>query len=581
VSWWCAQRLDGRSGLGYQSEDVRTAATTRDRVNTPAAPSDSGVTARHLLLILAISAGWESLFLHFGINRLDEGWPLYAAKRLHEGAVLYRDVMFPFPPGHLLAAWVGYALDPPGIVAARFFYAAFSVGASLALYLLGRRIMPAHFALFGALLLAVAAPKSHLVHLLFGYRYALFALLALLAFARRVEGRGAVWMAVAGLCAGAGLVFRLTPAATASIAIAVGIVLADPRPRIWLRDGGLYAAGLLAVALPVIVWGGMQVGFDTLWYEVIVRPVAMTDQQSLPIPAQKPLPGFDRLEIRRWFVTLQFRLWGLLFVGYAIVALRISWRALRRRVASPDALFVAVVVWGAVFFVRALGRSDEPHLDSALPPVCLLLGHLFFSIARRRAPGADDGGPPAGWRPDPARRSRLVAAAVALLALWVFLCASDRFLLPSKRGHIPVQAVDDAVSIQRKVVAQAISWSVVGIQTWSRPGDTLLDLTAAPLLHVITGRNGVAFGDPLIPGSFLDDEEEARYVAALVRTPPTVVLQPERPFDNDPERAIEKTAPRVTAWVAENYHRVSMRRGIAVLVPNGVSKPLGSRRPGP
>ena len=34
------------------------------------------------------------------------------------------------------------------------------------------------------------------------------------------------------------------------------------------------------------------------------------------------------------------------------------------------ALLLAFVVFGGVYFVRSLGRSDGPHLDSAIPPVC-------------------------------------------------------------------------------------------------------------------------------------------------------------------------------------------------------------------
>jgi len=546
--------------VGYLSADACTVPTARVRVNTS--------TARHLLLILVVSAGWEWLFLHFGINRLDEGWTLYAAKRLHEGAVLYRDVMFPFPPGHLLAAWVGYAVDPPGVVVARVVYAAFAVGASLGIYLLGRKVMPAHFALWGALLLAIAAPRSHLSHLLFGYRYALFAILALLAFSRRADGHGARWMFVAGLCAGTGLIFRLTPAATASVAIAVGLLLADPRPKVWLRDGALYAAGLLAVALPVGLWFANQVGLETLWREVMLRPVAMTQEQSLPIPDLAAFPGFGRRSIARWFVALQFRLWTLLYIGYVLVAGRIAWRALRDRVASQHAVFVAIIVWGAIFFFRALGRSDEPHLDSALPPVCLLLAHLFFSIARRLgSEPARAEASPAQWRAASARRPRLVAVAGALLAVWVFLGGSDYYMLREQRGRVPLQAMSGEVVIPRAIIAQALDWSVYAILTWSRPGDTVLDLTASPLLHVLSGRNGIAFSDPLIPGSLLSDEEELRYVEALERRPPAVVLRPEKPFDRDPERAIEKTAPRVAAWVDANYRVMEVRSGIIVLVP--------------
>ncbi len=60
--------------------------------------------AWHIPLLLAVSFGFESLFFRHGLNRIDEGWPLYAAKLLHEGGTLYQDVFFVFPPGHLLAA---------------------------------------------------------------------------------------------------------------------------------------------------------------------------------------------------------------------------------------------------------------------------------------------------------------------------------------------------------------------------------------------------------------------------------------------------------------------------------------------
>ena len=174
----------------------------------------------HVLLIVALSAGYEALFLDRSNGELfDEGWPLYAAMRLHAGGVLYRDVFFVFPPGHLLPAWLAYWLDPPGVVLARSFYALFNVGLCVALYFLGRRIAPARYALFGALLVAVAAPHSHLGHLLFGYRFLVFSALALLAFARWLDDRRPGWLLIAGMWTGVALLFRSTPAFAASCGI--------------------------------------------------------------------------------------------------------------------------------------------------------------------------------------------------------------------------------------------------------------------------------------------------------------------------------------------------------------------------
>ena len=148
----------------------------------------------HLPCLLALSAGFEWLFIHHGMSPFDEGWPLYAAMRLHEGGVLYRDTFFLFPPGHVLPAWIAYGVHPPGVVLARGIYAVFTVALVGALYLLGRKLMPARFALLGAALLALAAPDSHLYHLLFGYRYFVFSVLSLVAFSRRVETGSRHWM---------------------------------------------------------------------------------------------------------------------------------------------------------------------------------------------------------------------------------------------------------------------------------------------------------------------------------------------------------------------------------------------------
>ena len=184
------------------------------------------VTGWHLLAIVGISSAFQSLFIHHGIAWLfDEGWPLYAAMQLQAGGVLYGDIVFPFPPGHLLSAWVAYAIDPPGIILARMLYAAFTVALCAASYLLARRITAPTFALLAALLLALAAPRSHLSHLLFGYRYMVFSVLALLAFAwylraddPRQARRG---MFLAGVLAGVALFFRLTPAFAVSCGIGI------------------------------------------------------------------------------------------------------------------------------------------------------------------------------------------------------------------------------------------------------------------------------------------------------------------------------------------------------------------------
>jgi len=371
-------------------------------------PTKSGarthkVLIGHLLAVVAVSAGYESLFIHHGLNRFDESWPLYAAMRIHAGGVLYHDTFFLFPPGHLLSAWLAYAWDPPGFELARVFYAGFSVLLCATMYLLGRRIMSPSFALLGALILALASPRGHLFQLLFGYRYFVFSALALLAFSARLRSGDARWMFWGGLAIGVGVFFRVSPPFAVSAGVAVAVMFGDPDWRHWLRDWGLWALGAFVVLVPLAIWMQATVGLDVIWRELFVRLLALQSAQSFPIPDLALPQEWSRKGILSAFVGFQYHFYPLLFAVYILGSLALWSRARQRRQPFEHTLLLALAVTAAVFFLRAIGRSDEPHLDSAFPPTALLLAHLASLVAR--------------WIPSPAERRRAVAVAVWVAAL--------------------------------------------------------------------------------------------------------------------------------------------------------------------
>jgi hypothetical protein len=523
----------------------------------------------HLLLIVALSIGFESLFVHHGLNRFDEGWPLYAAMRLLDGGTLYQDVFFIFPPGHLIPAWIATALAPPGIVGARMIYAAFNVVACVGLYLLGRRLMPAPFALLGALLLAVGAPRSHFSHLLFGYRYIVFSIGVLLLFAHRLRTGNSRWMLAAGLCAGVALFFRLSPAFAVSVAVGIAVMAATRDWRTWIQDWIWYGVGLLAVTLPVLAWFATGVGLDRVWQEVVVRTMALQSLQSLPMPELELATGELRESIYRLFVAVEFRLYPALYLVYA-VALGVQWaRVLWRGGSFGHPLLLAVVIWGGVFFLRTLGRTDEAHLDSALPPVCLLLAHglyLSFDWGCRRASITR-------WRPRAA-----AAVCVAAVGAWTFLLGSDLFLDRAYRGNVPLRSVDGQIEIRSKIGFRWIDVKALQIREWTESDDVILDLTWSPILHVLTGRTGVGYSDIIMPGTFLNEEEEKEFLARLRASPPDLVVWPHIPFDREPTRGIHSTAPRIVRWVMRNYQIRGDRRHFLLLVPKeGLSPRLSGR----
>ena len=115
------------------------------RVSAPSAANEASSSIAPawwaLAIVLVVSVLYEWRFIHYGINRIDESWQLYAAMQMHAGGVLYHDVLWVFPPGHVWTAWLAWWWEPPGLVTARVIYATFSVALAGVVYVLARRLM--------------------------------------------------------------------------------------------------------------------------------------------------------------------------------------------------------------------------------------------------------------------------------------------------------------------------------------------------------------------------------------------------------------------------------------------------------
>lgn len=508
-----------------------------------------------LAIVLAVSCAYESRFIHYGLNRLDESWQLYAAMRMHAGGVLYDDVLWVFPPGHVWAAWLAWWWDPPGLVTARAIYAAFDVALAGVVYLLARRLMSQPFALLAGLLVATAAPRGHVYQLLFGYRYLVLPMLALLAFDQRLRGRGSYWMWVSGAMTGAALVFRLTPAFSVSCGVAVGLLAAHRQRKRWLTDGLRFSAGLFLVTAPVLAYFASTVGLAKMWQEIFVHPLAML--QPLPLPEIDFPDTWNRQHIAEWAVAVQFRAIWVFYSGYAVV-LAISWsKAWRQKQPYPHALLVALLVFASVFFIRSTGRSDEPHLDSVIPPACLLVAHFLSVLFDRSWPPA--------WE---SRRVLGVAGVVAAtLGAWIFLLATDRVVFPRAGGMQALKSVDEHIVVRPTHKAVDIDRTTKLLRQVTRPGDTILNLGPTPLFHLLSDRLGPGYYDVIMPGTFLGEEDEAWFLDHLRKHPPAAVVWPQRKFDNMKSRSIQRIAPRLTSWVMTNYRRIPKQHRWIVMVP--------------
>jgi hypothetical protein len=164
------------------------------------------------------------------------------------------------------------------------------------------------------------------------------------------------------------------------------------------------------------------------------------------------------------------------------------------------------------------------------------------------------------------KRAR-TALAVALVALWIFLGASDLAFQAGLSGDIPLEVLDGRIALGEGSSLLRLDDHISHIKQWTKPGDTILDLSASPLLFVLAGRFGPGYADLVMPGTFLSEEEERMFIARLEQNPPALVIFPGWLFDGQKERSVQMSSPLLTAWVTSRYERVGPMERFNLFLP--------------
>jgi hypothetical protein len=108
----------------------------------------------------------------------------------------------------------------------------------------------------------------------------------------------------------------------------------------------------------------------------------------------------------------------------------------------------------------------------------------------------------------------------------------------------------------------------------------ILDMTASPILFVLAGRRGYGGLDLVMPGTYLDDAEETRFVEKLEAAPPPLVIWPLLPFDGLMDRVPENYAPQIAGFVNDRYAREGRPRKWIWLHPNDSAEERAQTRAG-
>jgi hypothetical protein len=521
----------------------------------PPGPVRSGAWS---LLALAVAAAVQLPIHDRSVVALDEGQLAAIAARLAAGQVLYRDVYTGIFPGvYHAAAWL-LALFGDDLVVLRRAQVGVNALTALCLWHLARRVAPGWSWLPPVLYLElVVLDFPGLSMLNYSPLSLLFALAALLALLRFLEGGRLGEALLAGLALGACALVKQNFGVLAGLALVGGMALggrATARAIATLALGA--AAPLAAAAIAFAAAGALPALVDATLLSI---GASQLESFHDPLP---PILGAHPDDPRFVFLYTPAALFNYLVRGERLLGLAISpaLRGAAIRLAYGGAL--ATLVAGALA-AFACARDDPRR--AALRAVALFAGLLFLGLF-----------PSAIW-------SHLAFVAAPLLVL--LAAAADRLDARLGRAHAAgartaLRALAAALALAGGLVALRISADVMRwypeplgiararlrvapeqrallrgatafLERCAGQGEPVFAAPDLPVLYFLTGRPNATPYDLVIPGNV----DDAAIVEALERSGTRcVVYNPRMYLQFGP---FEELFPELSHHLESVYRRVA------------------------
>jgi hypothetical protein len=338
--------------------------------------------------VVAFSSGTRA------VNLYDEAIMVAGATRVMNGAVIHRDFYANYGPAQFYVLAVLFKMFGTSILVARIWGAAIKAAIGVALYLLGRRVMPRIW--------SAASCTFSMIWLSF-VDYAIWpawpALLAAIAsmfslFTIFEKGRPLKNALTAGVWVGIATLFRYDIgfyicAAEGLVLLAYGLFAeADDqcRPRSASAILGGYAAGVALICVPVGIAFLSAGAAGDLIFDVVMFPLKhYVATRSLPFPL--PIPGRRPMWLREYVAYLPM----FIFLGVLLTAIRRprGSPAPRFRTDAADSrsgmwelALLSTVMLG--FIIKGLVRMGSLHMSLALVLAVMILAGLLSANARRK-----------------------------------------------------------------------------------------------------------------------------------------------------------------------------------------------------
>ncbi|HBP11683.1 MAG TPA: hypothetical protein DD452_07040 [Nitrospina sp.] len=528
-----------------------------------------------LIYIALLAYFWS--FCEYGLNIWDEGGYANGTLRTLNGEKALVDFN---PNGYLPGRyWYGmlfFKLFGVEIQSLRIGVLLFTPAMVIMIYSMGRKIMPAGFALLAALFM-LSAPSMY-----YNRFYTFFVILNLYCLTNVVEKRNLASLFGLGAAIFLSSFFKFE-VTLFSILVSLGTLALLFNVKHWRVDfnfspkqaasaspkpGKFYflLAGVAAILFAVYL------GKDGYFTKVFKLVVDAHEVWGNPFP--EILPFFALLEKVGAHQMFERILFYLPPFTYGVVTILLFYRLVIKKETFHIAhlMVLAILLFGACAFGLVIWRAGFDNLLRTLPPFYLLLCYLLYGIREKilsqQKPVGQNG---------IFMRLPLNLLTVFLPFLFYFEMNTHHGFYAGSIGAMKLETT--RLSLEKMDVytnpgeAKWIKKVIDKINLHSKKGDAILALPLNPIFYFLSDRVNPTPYEWILPG-MLEEKKERALVKLLKYRLPKIVIYVDIAIDGKEERRLSRYAPHLYKFLVEHYSFQEMVGFFQILLPKNPSLPL-------
>jgi hypothetical protein len=545
-------------------------------MDTPCTTDNGKHWGRVSLIYLALLAYFWS-FSKYGLNIWDEGGFANGTLRTLNGEKALGDFN---PNGYLPGRyWYGmifFKLFGVEIQSLRISVLLITPPMVIMIYSIGKKIMPAGFALLAALFM-LSAPSMY-----YNRFYTFFVILNLYCLINVLEKRNLASLAGLGtaIFLSAFFKFEVTLFSLLISLTLFALLFFTKHGQFDFSFSPVKAASSAGSSSKIYYLGVsvillmMYLGQDGYFLKVFKMVVDAHEVWGNPFP--EIFPFFALLEEIGAHQMFERALFYLPIFTYVVVASLLLTSLITKKQSFPINYFmvIAILLFGVCAFGLVIWRAGFDNLLRTLPPFYLLVCYLLYRIREKMM---------SRLKPLGGKEIGLLTR-LPLNLLTVFLPFVFYFEMNTQHGfyagsigalklettHLSLEKVDVYTNPSE---AKWIKTVVEKIKLHSQKGDAILALPLNPIFYFLSDRVNPTPYEWILPG-MLDENEELKLVALLETKLPKLVIYVDIAIDGKEERRLSRYAPHLYKFLVKHYSFQEMVGIFQILLPKKNPTPL-------